>query len=165
MVSKIHIAMTSPINPPGSSPTITVSQVWAGLQRKITHAPEFVPAIKSCDVLEVKDGVVTREITTQPGMGLPDRIREEVTGFEECWVDFKQKSNDTYVRNVISEGTDLDGNPALYMTYVFQYHFEDVEPKSEEETKKKEHLKMMAKKAVDSSIDVIREMVKDGRIK
>jgi hypothetical protein len=59
----INLAYTSPINPSGASPILTQPQIWAGLQRKIRFAQEFVPVIESCEVLEEDEqGVVTREV-------------------------------------------------------------------------------------------------------
>jgi hypothetical protein len=83
---KLHLAYTAPINPPSSTPTLTRAQVWAGLQRKIRYAQEFVPVIESCNVLEEKDGVVTREVVFKPGVGPKDKAREVVTGFGNAWV-------------------------------------------------------------------------------
>lgn len=36
-------------------------QVWKGLQRKIRRAQDFVPVIKSCDVLQDGENEVVRE--------------------------------------------------------------------------------------------------------
>jgi hypothetical protein len=83
---KIHLAYTSLINPPGSSPILTQSQVWSGLQRKIRYAQEFVPIILSCDVLEDKDGVITREVRFAEGAGPKPKAREVCRGLWPSWV-------------------------------------------------------------------------------
>ena len=83
---KIHLAYTSRINPPGSSPLLTQAQVWSGLQRKIRYAQEFVPIILSCDVLEDKDGVVTREVKFAEGAGPKPKAKEVCRGFWPSWV-------------------------------------------------------------------------------
>jgi hypothetical protein len=82
----LHIAHTSPINPPGASPTLTHTQIWAGLQRKIRHAEEFVPVIESCEVVSDEDGVVTRNVVFKKGQGPKDRAKEVVRGFKPSWV-------------------------------------------------------------------------------
>jgi hypothetical protein len=82
----LHLAYTSAINPAGATPVLTESQVWAGLQRKIRFAQEFVPVIASCDVLEEKDGVVTREVVFKPGVGPKERAKEVVRSFWPSWV-------------------------------------------------------------------------------
>jgi hypothetical protein len=82
-----NIAHTSRINPAGASPILTQSQIWAGLQRKIRFAQEFVPVIESCTVLEESaDGVVTRDVVFKKGMGPKDTAREVVRGYWPCWV-------------------------------------------------------------------------------
>ena len=81
-----YLAYTAPINPPNTTPVLTVPQVWQGLQRKIRFAQEFVSAITSCTVLEDKDGVVTRKVTFKEGMGIATNVREVVKSYEPTWV-------------------------------------------------------------------------------
>lgn len=76
----LNLAYTSQINTGKPSPTLTIPQVWAGLQRKVRAGHEFVPAIVSTDVIEEKtDGkknvpVVVREVVFKEGNR---RVREE----------------------------------------------------------------------------------------
>jgi hypothetical protein len=81
-----HLAYTAPINPPSASPVLTVPQVWAGLQRKIRFAQEFVSAITDCEVLSEENGVVTRVVKFKPGMGASPSAKEVVTTFGNAWV-------------------------------------------------------------------------------
>lgn len=83
-----HLAHTSPINPPNTTPTLTTTQVWQGLQRKIRFAQEFVPVIESCSVLEDKDGVVVRDVVFKKGAGPKDNARETVKSYWPSWVSF-----------------------------------------------------------------------------
>jgi len=53
----------------------------------------------------------------------------------------------------------------LLMTYMFEFDIPGVEEGSEEKEKHVQRLKGTAKMAVEKSIETIREMVKDGRIK
>lgn len=84
-----YIAFTAPINPPGAS-TLSREQIWAGLQRKVRHAEEFVGgAIKSTEVIsESKDEhgreVVTREVIFREG---DRRVKEVCTLFEPAKVE------------------------------------------------------------------------------
>ncbi|KAF2809582.1 DUF1857-domain-containing protein [Mytilinidion resinicola] len=158
-----YLAYTSPINPPSATPVLTVPQVWAGLQRKIRFAQEFVSAITSCEVLSEEDGVVTRVVQFKPGMGAAPSAKEVVTSFGNAWVEFKQEDG-SIIRNLISDG------PAgtvedLHMTYMFEWLFPNLEEGSAEAEEQFKKSKAMAKMAVDGSINTIREMVKDGRIK
>lgn len=84
-----YIAFTAPINPAGAS-TLSREQIWAGLQRKVRHAEEFVGgAIKSTDVIsESKDEhgreVITREVVFREG---DRRVKEVCTLFEPMKVE------------------------------------------------------------------------------
>ncbi|KAI4615546.1 uncharacterized protein J4E88_000407 [Alternaria novae-zelandiae] len=158
-----NIAYTSRINPAGATPVLNQAQIWAGLQRKIRFAQEFVPVIESCDVLEEKDGVVTRDVKFKKGMGPKDQAKEVVRSYWPSWVDFEQEDG-THIRNIVSDGPSGEIED-LNMTYMFEFvvpHVQEGTPEAEKEIQK---FKGMAKKAVESSIDAIREMVKDGRIK
>jgi hypothetical protein len=84
MVS-IYCAYTQQINPAGVTPVLTRAQIWAGLQRKIRRAQDFVPVISECKVLEEKDNVVIREAKFAAG-GVPGQsgktIREVCKSYE-----------------------------------------------------------------------------------
>ncbi|KAF1997570.1 DUF1857-domain-containing protein [Amniculicola lignicola CBS 123094] len=156
----ISLAYTAKINPSGVTPVLTKRQVWAGLQRKIRFAQEFVPVIESCEVLEDKDGIVDRKVVFKPGMPKSE-AREIVRGYEDAWVDFEQEDG-THIRNIISDGSsgDLDD---LHMTYMFEFRLPHVQ-EGEQGQQQKEKLEKTSKMAVESSIEAIRKMVVDGRI-
>lgn len=82
----INLSRTAPINPTGATPVLTRAQVWAGLQRKIRFAHEFVPVIESCEVLKDDSGVVERVVKFKKGAGPKDEAREVVKGWEDSWV-------------------------------------------------------------------------------
>ncbi|CAO2658814.1 Nn.00g065370.m01.CDS01 [Neocucurbitaria sp. VM-36] len=159
----LHLAYTSKINPAGATPVLNQAQIWAGLQRKIRFAQEFVPVIESCDVLEDKDGVVTRVVNFKPGLGPKDKAKEVVRGYWPSWVDFEQEDG-SHVRNIVSDGPsgDLDD---LHMTYAFEFRYPNIQEGSKEAEEQLQKLKATSKKAVESSIEAIRQMVVDGRIK
>jgi hypothetical protein len=126
---KLHFAHTSPINPPGATPVLTPAQVWAGLQRKIRFAQEFVPIIESCTVLSDENGVVTREVVFKPGAAPKEKAKEVVRGFGTCWVDFQQEDG-SVVKNIISDSGE-GGAENLHMTYAFEMDFPQFEEGSE----------------------------------
>ncbi|KAK4446720.1 hypothetical protein QBC34DRAFT_411223 [Podospora aff. communis PSN243] len=73
-----NLGYTAPINPPGISPVLTPTQVWAGLERKVRHAEEFVPLFSACEVLSEEPGAtefepytVIRAVTIRPDFGPP----------------------------------------------------------------------------------------------
>lgn len=82
----LNLAYTSQINPSGASPVLTRAQVWAGLQRKIRFAQEFVPVIESCKVLKDEEGVVTREVKFKEGQGPRSEAKEVVRCWADAWV-------------------------------------------------------------------------------
>ncbi|KAH5019536.1 hypothetical protein HBI74_158230 [Parastagonospora nodorum] len=82
------------------------------------------------------------------------------SGFGTSWVDFEQEDG-SVVKNVISDGAD----GALYMTYAFEFRFPDLREGSAEAEAQREKLKGTSKMAVEKSIETIRQMVLDGRIK
>jgi hypothetical protein len=156
----LYLSHTAAINPSDSTPVLTVPQIWAGLQRKVRFAQEFVPIIASCTVLEERpDGTVVRDVVFKEG-GPKPKARETVKEYYPSWVDFEQEDG-THVRNVISDGSD----GGLYMTYMFEFKMDHLEEGSEKAESERLRLKGMAKGAVESSIEAIREMVRDGRIK
>jgi hypothetical protein len=115
-------------------------------------------------VEEQEDGTVVRDVVFKEGAGPKPQAREVVRGFEPSWVDFEQEDG-THIRNVISDGPS--GQPEdLHMTYMFEIKLPaHVQSGSEEVEKERVKFKGMAKMAVEKSIEAIREMVKDGRIK
>lgn len=81
----VYLAYTAPINPPSSTPTLTVPQIWAGLQRKVRHAEEFVPkAIKSIDVISESTDDHGREVVTRDVMFLEEGAGEARKAREVC---------------------------------------------------------------------------------
>ncbi|KAH6639353.1 hypothetical protein C7974DRAFT_388308 [Boeremia exigua] len=163
-MTTVYISYTSPINASGASPVLRLPQIWAGLRRKVRFAQEFVPVIESCDVVEEHaDGTVVRDVRFKDGQGTRPQARETVREFWPSWVDFEQEDG-THIRNVVSDGPSGEETD-LHMTYMFEFSLPEVKAGSEEQEKEVKRLKGMAKMAVEKSIDTIREMVRDGRIK
>ncbi|RMD43914.1 hypothetical protein DV735_g1179, partial [Chaetothyriales sp. CBS 134920] len=163
-----HVAYTAPINPAGADPILTRSEIWAGLERKIRAAEEFVGgAITSTDVIkeyrDEKTGlpVTVREVVfANAEMG---RVTETCIAFYPMKVEFHQ-NNGSKVQNIISQGAG--GSKDLYMTYTFEWQHPELEGKGEATLQeKKVQEEKTAQVAVESTIKVMREMVRDGRIK
>ncbi|KAF1940771.1 DUF1857-domain-containing protein [Clathrospora elynae] len=160
---KLNAAYTSKINPAGATPVLTLAQVWAGLERKIRFPHEFIPVIESCTVLEDKDGVLTREVTFKEGVREKRTVKEICRGFWPAWVDFEQEDG-THIHNIIADGPS-GGPEDMTLTFVFEVKMPHLEAGTEETDKEYQRLKSMGKMGVESSINAVREMVKDGRIK
>jgi hypothetical protein len=78
-------------------------------------------------------------------------------------VDFIQENN-TVIKNIISAGPSLQDDD-LHMTYAFELDYPGLEEGSVEAEAEAEKMTGMAKMAVEKSIQTIRAMVVDGRIK
>ncbi|KAL5324798.1 hypothetical protein ACEPPN_005916 [Leptodophora sp. 'Broadleaf-Isolate-01'] len=156
-----NIAFTAPLNPPGATPILKREQIWAGLLLKIRTAETFVPgAIQSTSVVSestnpsTQNPVTIREIVFREDQR---KVKETVTAYEDCRVDFIQP-NGSLISNVVSEGAEGE----LYMTYIFEWRHPGI---SEEELKalcQKE--KKMSKMAVEETITVLRELVNSGKL-
>ncbi|KAK3989050.1 hypothetical protein QBC44DRAFT_94988 [Cladorrhinum sp. PSN332] len=158
----INLGYTAPINPPSAEPVLTLPQIWAGLQRKVRHAEQFVPLIKSCAVesetqSEAGNTVITRVVDFGNNLGLQQKdgklVREVCTLYPPVRVDFLQEDG-TKIGNYVSEGQD----GGLWMTYVFEWRVEEGEEGVEA------RFKQTAKMAVEKSIETIRRLVKEGQL-
>jgi hypothetical protein len=116
-IPQTNVAFTSPINPSGASPVLTIDQIWTALELKVQHAEWFVAgALKSTDVLSVdKDKygnrVTTREVVFVEG---DKRVKEVCTEYPKQKIDFDQLDGGL-VSNIVSHGAG--GAEDLYMTY------------------------------------------------
>ncbi|KAI0384043.1 hypothetical protein F5Y04DRAFT_293445 [Hypomontagnella monticulosa] len=163
-----NLAYTAPVNPAGATPALTLPQIWAGLERKVRKAQEFVPIIEECTVLseetsqEAGNFTIVREVRFkagfEPGSG-GVLVKETCVHYPPCRVDFKQPDGSS-VSNVVSAGPDGE----LLMTYVFEWRYPGVKEGSEEAKALEEKSWKTAKMAVHGSIDTIRRLVKDSEI-
>ncbi|GJJ74781.1 hypothetical protein EMPS_07139 [Entomortierella parvispora] len=160
MSPTINLAVTAPLNPPGAEPVLTRPQVWKALQRKVRHPSEFVPAIQKCEVISEEGNVVTRVVTIANG---PTGMREVCTEYKPSRVEFIM-DNGTKVQNVLSTGVSPDG-PELFLTYAFEWKAPEGVTEGSPQWKETEanYIKM-AKGSLPHSVEVIRNMVKDGRV-
>lgn len=159
MGKTLNVAFTAPVNPSSASPTISSTQLWKGLQRKIRHAEEFVKPITSCTVLkddtDGDDGVVEREATFASG----EKIKETVTSVAGLKIEFLRPGDGGLVTNSIAE----DEKGEMWLTYSFQLPCEHERGSKEWEEMRKKVLQD-AVGAVKGSIDTVREMVKEGKL-
>jgi hypothetical protein len=129
----LNLGYTGQVNKPGTSPTLTAAQVWAGLERKVRHAEEFVPVIEGCTVLSEEkkstgETVVTRDVQFVPGSGPKEDgspVKEVCELFAPCRVDFYQE-NGTKISNFATAGPSGDAHD-LFLTYVFEWRHPGVE--------------------------------------
>lgn len=122
----LHFAATAPINPAGASPVLNKDQVWAGLQRKVRFAHEFVPPITSCVVVKEDGNVVTRRVVFEGTR----ELSEVCTEYAPSRVDFRLE-NGSEVGNIVGQGPSGEEHD-LFLTYVFKWNLPEIEEGSEE---------------------------------
>ena len=83
---KIYAARTLPVNPPDAEFVLSLDTLWAGLQRKIRRATEFVPVMRECTVVSDENDVVVRDCVLEHQDGKLRNMREEVTSYGKQWV-------------------------------------------------------------------------------
>ncbi|KAG0046025.1 hypothetical protein BGZ83_008788 [Gryganskiella cystojenkinii] len=164
MTPTINLAVSVPINPPGSDQILNSSQVWAALQRKVRHPHEFVPAITSCKVVKDENNVVTRVVSFKDG---PSGVNEVCTEYKPSRVEFVMEDG-TKVQNVVSFGITADGKvdkEHMILTYEFEWKAPaGVKPGSPEWTELEAHYQKTATLGLANSVKIIRGMVHDGRV-
>ncbi|KAK3841798.1 MAG: hypothetical protein J3R72DRAFT_491109 [Linnemannia gamsii] len=163
-MSSNNFSFTTPVNPPGAEPVLTRPQVWAGLQRKVRHADEFVPMIYTCEVVSEEANVVTRVITFENGKA---PIREVCTEYEPSRVEFILEDG-SKVQNIVSVGMSPDNTESdkdIFLTYAFEWKVPHGVTKGTPQWNEMvaTHTKMSTGSLLNS-VKVLRSMAKDGRI-
>jgi Domain of unknown function (DUF1857) len=107
------LAFSLPVNPPGTSVTLTREHVWAGLVMKAENAVPFVPGMEECAIAERFEGGFTRNILINGR-----RLTERITLTPEAQVLFERVDADGnaiggWIANVLSEGEE-----GLLLTFV-----------------------------------------------
>lgn len=156
-----NLAFTAPLNPPNTQTRLTTSQIWAGLLLKCRSAETFVPAaIQSTTVLSdtidptTSNTVVVREVLFRESQQL---VKEVVTAFEPCRVEFEQPDG-SRISNVVSEGADGE----LYLTYIFEWRHPGLSEEELENALVRE--RRMSRQAVEGTINVLRRLVEEGKL-
>ena len=102
MPTTIHVSISHPVNPPGTTPLITRQQLWAALVRKVHRAQDFVPVFTDCQVLKEEvdpssgNQVITRRAILKDGAmeHVKERYIEEIcTFYAPTKVDFLAPGN------------------------------------------------------------------------
>lgn len=158
-----NIAFTTPINPPGSQPILTRAQVWAGLLLKIRSAETFIPGgIRSTTVLSTSIDPAGNPVTVRDVVFVGDeqrKVRETVTAYGNCRMDFVQEESGSLIQNVLSE----DESGELFLTYVFEWRREPG-VKGEELRVLEERERKVGREGVVHSVVTMRELVRRGEI-
>ena len=124
----INLALTVPINPPGSHPSITHAQAWSALVRKAHRPQDFIPVVSSCTILTETPTRISSEVSFHPGVGHARVIREVCTLHAPCRIDYELEGGSTAV-NTVSE---MPGGE-LVLTFVFGWVHPEIREGSEDE--------------------------------
>lgn len=158
----LYQSQTYPINPRNASPVLTVSEVWEVMQIKCRKPELFIASISACEVLEEKDSFMKRAVTFKEGMGPPGGKVVEDLDIHAPWkVDFRNLDTGAFINNTISQG---DHETDLYLTFYFQWPYPKIEEGSEEAKKTSNQLWEQARKTVQHTIEVAREMKSKGEL-
>ncbi|KPI45573.1 uncharacterized protein AB675_702 [Cyphellophora attinorum] len=159
------LSYTAPINPPSTTPTLTLSQIWTALRLKIRSGETFVPnAIKSTSVVREYTSTplslptIDREVTFHEGNRV---MKETCVEYYPLKVEFLQTDGGR-VMNIVSQGSGEQGVD-LFMTYSFEWVLPEGVSAEEQEEKRKGQEKM-AKVAVESTIEIMRGMAREGKL-
>ncbi|KAH6704029.1 hypothetical protein BKA61DRAFT_181782 [Leptodontidium sp. MPI-SDFR-AT-0119] len=159
---QIRAARSVPVNPPGAAFILKHTQLWTALQRKVRHATEFVPLMKSCTVLKDEGDVVLRDAILVQENGAVREMREEVTSYSQQWIIFRQTDGST-TTNLISNSPQ-EGDEGLILSYIFEWNYPNLKEESREYDEIVAATEKMALTAVEKSIEVSRSMVTEGKI-
>jgi len=158
---KVLAAVTLPINPPSSSPVLTIPQIWAGLIIKCKEPQHFVAAMSDCKVTSESETQIVRVITVgQDGMmGNPagTELRERIELAKPVMADFYM-DNGTHISNIVSVGSQ--GPEDLYMTFTFDI----VVPDGTDPERERANIEKTGLATVQHSIEVIKDLVKEGKL-
>jgi len=186
----LYQSQTLPINPPNSTPVLTLAQIWSVMDLKCRKPEIFVAPMSSSEVLSETPTFMKRSVVFKEGMGPPaGKVTEELQirkpwkvrhacpfivilgeggmGDEYKWlivwvqVDFYNTESGAFINNTISQGKD---ETDLYLTFYFEWPYPDLKEGSKEAEEMSERLWGMAKKTVQHTIDYARDMAREGKL-
>ena len=132
------------------------SAMWRGLVMKGENAMPFVPVMEKCEAAECGENWLIREI--QIGGNV---MHEKVTFHPEHTVEFERLDGierGTILNEILGEGDDLS------LRFTFTLDREDMEDGSAEEKAYAESMENTYLAAVQSTIDTIRRLIKEGAL-
>lgn len=93
-------------------------------------------------------------------MYCPREIPEIVADLEQAYFE-KEGEDPAYIENIVSQGKD---ETDLYLTFYFEWTLSKIEEGSEEAEEKLNELWGLAQGAVQHTVDVARQLVKEGKV-
>jgi hypothetical protein len=136
-------------------PRLTRSQIWKGLVMKAENALPFVPGMAVCTVVERSEDGLVRDIVFR-GEG----AREKITFRPEEKVTFVRLSGNAdgfIVNEILGDGDDMK------LKFSFALQLVDAASDSAEELEMRAVMERDYLKAVEATLQAIRQMVAQGR--
>ncbi|KAL6718148.1 hypothetical protein ACLMJK_004235 [Lecanora helva] len=158
----LYQSQTLPINPSGSTPTLTLPQIWEVMQLKCRKPELFVEPMSSSEVLMETPSYMKRIVVFKEGMGPPGgKVTEELQIRKPWKVDFHNTDSGAFINNTVSQGKD---ETDLYLTFYFEWPYPNMTEGSKEVQEMSEQLWEMVKKTVQHTIDYARDLAKEGKL-
>lgn len=156
----IHLSHSVPVNDKTRPdvPVLTRGQLWRGLVMRAEDGVPFTPEMTSCAVVErTSASEFLREVTFQ---GHP--IRERVTLFPETRVHFEQVSGPSHgtIETILEE--DQAGELRLRFSWNLDVH--GIAPGSEQEKSFIEGVRDTYMRAVELTLERVRDLVRSGAL-
>ncbi|KAJ7197716.1 hypothetical protein B0H12DRAFT_969284, partial [Mycena haematopus] len=147
-------AATRPVNPPGAEPVLTEEQVWKGLEYKVRNPVPFIPMISGSKTIFEEGNKLTRELTMANSSVT---MTEQIETHPRTIVYFDM-NNGMRLTNTISYGPADE----LLLTYAFANGIPGVAADKPKPSAKE--LNAIVGKALEMSLNVIRELAKEGKL-
>lgn len=140
-----------------ADPVLSRAQVWAGLLRKAHNGTRFIPAMTHCEVVEVKESGLVRDVTIGGAAA-----RERVTFYPLRKAVYARLSGpaDGLIVNEILEMADGE----LKLRFSFALQLKEVDSGTDAERRLSATLCEGYFSAVDTALAEIRRAVRSGQI-
>ncbi|KAK4704508.1 hypothetical protein P7C70_g1700, partial [Phenoliferia sp. Uapishka_3] len=142
------------VNPINCASILTLDQLWKGLSKKERNPELFIPSITSCEVLSDEGNKLSRDVH------FGDKCMREELEWHDSTIVYFEMANGTRITNVVS----FNEMNELVLTFSFAGGLPPAGFDADGKAFGAEKLNAIFGGGIDSTLRVIREMVKDGRV-
>ncbi|KAJ7513138.1 DUF1857-domain-containing protein [Mycena galericulata] len=151
-------AVTRPVNPAGATTILTEAQIWKGMEYKARNPKPFLPNFQSSKTISDTGNKFVLESTVElPVMG-SIVLKEDIELHAPTMVYFETSLGGLRVTNIISYGPAEE----LLLTWAFANGIPGI-PADKPKPSAKELNERMGT-AVEKSLEIVRQLVKEGKI-